>query len=229
MNKKILVVAAHPDDEILGVGGTILRHVNEGDTVHVLILAEGMTSRMQNDDVECPGLSELHESAAKVAKSLGVEKLSMANFPDNRMDSIPLLTIVKRIEKETESFVPDTVYTHYGGDVNIDHKLSHDAVVTAFRPLPGTLTSDIYFFETPSSTEWQMSEPGKLFIPNCYIDISAYVKKKIEVLHCYDSEMRRYPHPRSYKGIEIKAMQRGAEIGCEYAEAFAIGRIIRRT
>ena len=229
MSSKVLIVAAHPDDEILGAGGTILRHIASGDTVHIMIMAEGLTSRgKQNGALSYDKeLSALHKTAYDVASFMGVSKLVMEKFPDNRMDIIPLLDIVKCIEEEVENFQPDIVYTHHFGDVNIDHQITHNAVLTACRPMPGTSVCQLLFFETMSSTEWQIMTADKVFLPNLYVDISAYLDKKIEALHFYASEMREYPHSRSYEALFILAKQRGFTIGRQAAEAFMLGRLIR--
>jgi len=229
MSKRVLVVAAHPDDEVLGVGGTIIRHAQAGDTVRILLMAEGLTSRTDQRDVTGlqRELDELHKKAQKVAHTLGAESIKLAKFPDNRMDSVELLDVVKFIEKEIEAFHPEIVYTHHAGDVNIDHLQTHNAVVTACRSLPGNTVNELYFFETPSSTEWQMQTSDKAFLPAVYVDISSAFDQKIKALELYDSEMRDYPHPRSYKAVEILARYRGYAVGIELAEAFSVGRIIR--
>jgi N-acetylglucosaminylphosphatidylinositol deacetylase family protein len=225
--RKILVVAAHPDDEVLGVGGTVLRHVAEGDTVHVMILAEGLTSRDVTRNVaECrEALSELHETAQRVAESMGVSKLFMEKFPDNRMDGVHLLDVVKRIEAVVDTFTPDIVYTHHGGDVNVDHQIAHDAVLTATRPVPGSAAPNLYFFETLSSTEWQIQTSNRAFLPTFFVDIEPYIEKKLEVLRLYEREMRNYPHSRSYEAVEVLAKLRGVTAGVRTAEAFAVGRM----
>lgn len=225
--RKILVVAAHPDDEVLGVGGTVLRHVAEGDTVHVMILAEGLTSRDVTRNVaECrEALSELHETAQRVAESMGVSKLFMEKFPDNRMDGVHLLDVVKRIEAVVDAFTPDIVYTHHGGDVNVDHQIAHDAVLTATRPVPGSAAPNLYFFETLSSTEWQIQTSNRAFLPTFFVDIEPYIEKKLEVLRLYEREMRNYPHSRSYEAVEALAKLRGVTAGVRTAEAFAVGRM----
>ena len=228
MNKKILIVAAHPDDEILGCGGAALRHVAMGDRVHTIILSEGVTSRDQTRDVELrkDELSQLHQASKDAAKFMGIERIKVYNFPDNRMDSIQLLDAIKKIEDEVDEFQPDTVYTHHFGDVNVDHRITHEAVITACRPLPGASVRNIFFFETPSSTEWQMMTTNKIFYPNVYIDIGEYFDRKLEALHYYESEMRSYPHSRSYEAVKILAQHRGFTIGRHYAEAFMLGRMI---
>lgn len=229
MGKRVLVVAAHPDDEILGCGGTVLRHIVEGDVVHTMIMAEGLTSRDETRDADgrSAELSALHTQAERSATFMGVEKLILHGFPDNRMDEVVLLDVVKKIEAEVEAFRPEIVYTHHAGDVNIDHRIVHDAVVTACRSLPGQSVKTILFFETVSSTEWQPPQSHPLFAPNWYVDIGEFMEKKLEVLHFYNSEMRAFPHPRSYEGIEILAKQRGITVGVKYAEAFMLGRMVR--
>lgn len=229
MGKKVLVVAAHPDDEILGCGGAVLRHIAEGDVVHTMIMAEGLTSRDETRDVDGRSgeLLALHMQAERAADFMGVEKLILHGFPDNRMDEVALLDVVKKIEAEVEEFQPEIVYTHHAGDVNIDHRIVHDAVVTVCRSLPGQSVKTILFFETVSSTEWQPSRSHPVFAPNWYVDIEKFMEKKIEALRFYASEMREYPHPRSYEGIEILAKQRGITVGVKYAEAFVLGRMVR--
>ena len=230
MNKKqkILVVAAHPDDEILGCGGAIVRHTLNGDEVHIIIMAEGITSRdsARNIDFRNDELETLHKRTRQASEIMGVKSVKLYNFPDNRMDSIDLLDIIKMIETTINKIKPDVVYTHHAGDVNIDHKITHDAVITACRPLPKQSVKRILFFETLSSTEWQMETADKTFLPNWFINIEEYYEIKMNALKCYDSEMREYPHPRSYEGVEILSKYRGAIVGCKYAEAFMLGRNI---
>ncbi len=229
MAHRVLVVAAHPDDEVLGCGGTILRHVAAGDRVRIMIMAEGLTSRdmSRNVDLRHDELSDLHKCAKQVANLLGAEKLRICDFPDNRMDSVALLDVVKQVEAEIDEFMPDIVYTHHAGDVNIDHFITHKAVVTACRPLPGNTVMQLYFFETLSSTEWQVPTCDTMFMPQLHVDVGDVIKKKLEILHLYESEMRQYPHSRSYEAVELLAKTRGFIIGKKYAESFMIGREIR--
>lgn len=229
MGKKVLVVAAHPDDEILGCGGTIIKHHLAGDEIHILIMAEGLTSRdFQRDAISnAEALEELHSNSIKAAKIIGATDIKLLSFPDNRMDSVDLLDVVKQVELVVDDFLPDIVYTHHAGDVNVDHKVTHEAVITACRSLPGSSVKTILFFETLSSTEWQIMTSDKIFYPNWYEDISNVFEKKIEALRCYASEMRPYPHPRSYENVENLAKYRGMIIGTDLAEAFSLGRLIR--
>ncbi|MGL5271452.1 MAG: PIG-L deacetylase family protein [Selenomonadaceae bacterium] len=226
---KVLVVAAHPDDEILGCGGTILKHIAAGDMVHAIIMAEGLTSRdeSRNIGIRKDELELLHKNTYSVADFMGVDKVVLHNFPDNRMDEVAVLDVVKKIEVEIDEFKPNIVYTHHNGDVNIDHLVTHNAVVTACRSLPGQSVKTILFFETLSSTEWQMQTSDKAFLPTWYTDISEFFEKKLKVLEFYQSEMRKYPHSRSFEGVKALARWRGLTIGELYAEAFSLGRMIQ--
>ena len=222
----ILVVAAHPDDEVLGCGGAIAKHTQNGDQVHILILAEGATSRNPNRDRQlfASELSTLETAAHQASKILGVDSLFLYDFPDNRMDSCDLLDIIKVIEQAIDQYQPQIVYTHHAGDVNIDHQLIHRATVTACRPIPNQSVQTLLFFEIPSSTEWQTSGSALPFIPNWFVDISETLECKLKALEIYESEMRPYPHPRSLEAVEYLARWRGATIGVKAAEAFILGR-----
>lgn len=224
--KKILVIAAHPDDEVLGCGATIARHAKSGDSVHIVILAEGVTSRDDlrdrlRRDVE---LSELAKAAFSARDILGAKTLDLHEFPDNRMDSVDHLDIVKVIEKFLNMYEPEVVYTHHAGDVNIDHRCIHEAVITATRPQPGQTVKTLLFFEVPSSTEWQPPGSAPAFAPNWFVDISSTLSLKMEALAAYKTEMRSWPHTRSCEAVEHLARWRGATIGSDAAEAFVLGR-----
>lgn len=226
--KKILVVAAHPDDEVLGCGGTIATHTKAGDEVHVVILAEGVTSRdevrVREDRNE--ELSELAKAAHTANEILGVSSLTLHNLPDNRLDSVDLLDLVKLVEGCIQAIKPDILYTHHIGDVNIDHRRIHEAVVTATRPQPGQTVKTLLFFEVQSSTEWQPPGSAQAFVPNWFVDISSALESKMNALAAYETEMRLWPHSRSCKAVEYLARWRGATVGCQAAEAFILGRQI---
>lgn len=229
MSDSILVIAAHPDDEVLGCGGTIARHTQRGDRVAVLILAEGMTSRAAVRDVakDRSGLQALASAAHRAAAILGVQDLTLHDFPDNRMDGLELLDVVKLIEQHIERLRPTVVYTHHGGDVNLDHRVAYQAVVTACRPQPGHPVKTLLTFETPSSTEWQPPALGAAFAPNWFVDIGETLAVKREALAAYAAELRAWPHPRSLQALEHLARWRGSMVGLEAAEAFALAREIR--
>ncbi len=223
---KILVVAAHPDDEVLGCGGSMAKWSQDGHEVHVVILAEGVTSRdvLRNCEYRTEELSILKQAAHETGKILGVASVSVLDLPDNRMDSLNRLDVIKRIEQEIERVKPEMVVTHHAGDVNIDHRITHEAVVTACRPLPRHSVRRIQSFETPSSTEWQPPGSAPVFQPTCYVDITQTLDLKIKALEVYLSEMRAWPHARSLKAVEHLARWRGASVGCEAAEAFQLMR-----
>lgn len=219
-----MIIAAHPDDEVLGAGGTLMRHAEEGDDVYCLILGTGALSREKagSKDVEA-----LDSAAKESAKILGFRDIWFSRFPDNRFDSVDLLQIIKEVEKHVEKTKPEIVYTHHGGDLNIDHKLTFDAVLTACRPIKGCSVRKILTFETLSSTEWG-NQAEKPFLPNTYLDITGTIEKKVEAIKCYSSELRDYPHPRSEEAIRALARKRGSEAGLESAEAFCLVREVDR-
>lgn len=224
MNKKILIIAAHPDDEVLGCGGTIAKFGRErGVEVYTLILGEGVTSRYEKREtgVKSKELKELKGCINKAAKILGVKKIFVLDFPDNRFDTVALLDIVKAIEKVKDEIKPHIVYTHYRGDLNIDHRITYEAVLTACRPVKSETVREIYSFEVPSSTEWNYPNT---FCPNVYVDISETIGRKVEALGAYKSETRAWPHPRSVKAIKNLAQKRGCEVGFDYGEAFELVR-----
>lgn len=220
---KVLVVAAHPDDEILGIGGTVLKHSSKGDRVYVVILGEGKTSRKPKRNIDENELNELKKEAANANKILGVKEVFFADFPDNRFDSVDLLDIVKKVEEYVKNISPDLIYTHHANDLNVDHRLTFQAVMTAARPIAGSMVKKIVTYETLSSSEWVEQE--KVFIPNIYSNIQKEIEQKVQAMACYKSELRQYPHPRSLEGIKILAKKRGLEAGLEYAEGL---RLIRQ-
>lgn len=228
MSSRVLVLAAHPDDEVLGCGGTMAKHVQRGDDVHVFILGEGMTARAEN---RAAGLAERNLESLRAATDaalgvLGVKSLSSECLPDNRFDELPLLDIVKLVERRVADVNPDIIYTHHAGDLNIDHRCTFQAMVTACRPQPGLSVRAIYSFEQPSSTEWAAPRPEHAFVPNTFVDITDTLDLKLKAMACYQSEIRAWPHPRSLKAIEHLARWRGATVGLEAAEAFALVRRI---
>ncbi|MCX5807584.1 MAG: PIG-L family deacetylase [Proteobacteria bacterium] len=224
--KTILVVAAHPDDEILGCGGTISRLAREGYEVHTLILGEGITSRDNERDVKNRKneLDALKKQAYDAAHVVGVKEVYLFDFPDNRFDSIPLLDIVKTVENIKIDIKPDIVFTHYEKDLNVDHKITYKAVIVATRPLKDETVKELYTFKTLSSTEWNYPLN---FVPDVFYDISNTLDIKLKAANMYKSELKEFPHPRSIKGIKVDAEYWGMCSGYNYAEAFKCVRIIR--
>ena len=225
---RVLVVAAHPDDAVLGCGGTIARHADAGDLVNVLIVAEGATSRqVQRDRTQVDDeLSVLARAAQMAGSILGAEGVELLDFPDNRLDSLDRLDLIKQVEVRIARYQPQLVYVHHAGDVNVDHRRLHEAVVTACRPTPGHCVKRLLSFEVPSSTEWQPPGSGPSFSPNWYVDISEQWRRKCEALKVYASEMRPWPHARSVEALEHLARWRGSQVGVEAAEAFCLLRQI---
>lgn len=218
----ILVVAAHADDEALGCGGTITKHVAQGDTVYAVFLADGVTSRPGATSAE---LELRNTAAAKAHSILGIKQSFMLGFPDNRMDAVPLLDIVQKLEAVIDEVQPNVIYTHHYGDLNIDHRITHQAVMTACRPMPGSSVKEIYAFEVLSATEW--NTPGCTpFIPNFFIDISEHLENKMNALLAYEQEMREAPHPRSLENAKRLAAFRGSTVGLSAAEAMVAIRVI---
>lgn len=221
MVKSILVIAAHPDDEVLGCGGAIASYTAQGVPVNVIFLADGVSSR------DTHNISELefrHLAAKKSADCLGISDISFSNFPDNQLDTVPLLSIVKQVEQAIARYEPDTVFTHHAGDVNIDHQKVHQAVVVACRPQPQHPVKTLLFFEVASSTEWQPPGSAPSFQPNWFINISHTLILKQQALALYQEELRPFPHPRSQEAVTALARWRGATVGVEAAEAFILGR-----
>lgn len=233
---KILIIAAHPDDEILGMGGTILKHAKNGDIIRTIYLATGITSRRSSgqknlakydvNDKEKKEMqkqiNDLRKNTKKANNLLRVSSHDFYDFPDNEMDSISLLKIVKTIENEIKEFQPEKIYTTHRNDLNVDHRITFQATITACRPGISKV-KEILSFEVPSSTEWNY--PAN-FNPNYFVNISKELDKKLKAMTCYENESRKFPHPRSTKNLEAIAQRWGSVSGIIAAEAFEIIRKI---
>ena len=223
-----LIITAHPDDEVLGCGGAIARLAREGHDVYIAILSEGITSRYQHREQADQALVKgLHARSRQVAELLGAKDLFLYSLPDNRFDTVPLLDVIKIIEELVKRVRPQIIYTHHGGDLNIDHVVVHRAVLTATRPIPGHPVKEIYAFEVPSSTEWAFGQFQSTFRPNIFVDISMTLETKISAMELYKSEVRALPHPRSPEALRANARRWGSVVGLETAEAFELIRSIR--
>lgn len=184
----VLVIAAHPDDEVIGCGGTIARLAQEGCDVYIAILGEGITSRyQQREQADQAFVDALHGRSHQVAEWLGARDLFLYNLPDNRFDTVPLLDVIKIVEELVERLGLRVVYTQHGGDLNIDHLIVHRAVLTATRPVANHCVKELYAFEVPSSTEWAFGQFQPLFYPNVFVDISVTVETKIQAMALYES------------------------------------------
>ncbi len=213
-------MAAHSDDEALGCGGTVAKHVRSGDEVYVVFMADGVSSRAASTQVEH---LKRTESATNAMHILGIKEIFSLGFPDNKMDSVPLLDIVQKLEAILAEIQPSMIYTHHHGDLNVDHRVTHQAVMTACRPVPGCYVKDILCFEVLSATEW--NTPGQSpFTPNYFVDISTTLDIKVDALDAYSSEMRNSPHSRSINNVINQAYYRGSCVGVEAAEAYMLAR-----
>ncbi|HET8560609.1 MAG TPA: PIG-L deacetylase family protein [Marmoricola sp.] len=218
---RVLTVAAHPDDETLGAGGTMAWHTARGDTVWVCILSDGVTSRHDKVDLQA-------ECARRACDTLGVDRLVMVGLPDQRLDTLCLLDVITPIERCIEELQPDVVLTHFPGDVNEDHRLVARATMVATRPVAGSPVRKVCAFEIPSSTDWAPPIPGSIFAPNVFVDIEDTLETKLLAMKAYSathvSEVRPYPHPRSVEALTAYAQRHGVAAGLMAAEPFMLLR-----
>ena len=218
---RVLTVAAHPDDETLGAGGTMAWHAARGDTVWACVLTDGVTSR--HDRVQLQA-----ECAKRACDTLGVDRLVLVGLPDQRLDTLSLLDVIGPIEQCIEELRPDVVLTHFAGDVNEDHRLVARATMVATRPVAGSSVRRVCAFEVPSSTDWAPPIAGSVFTPNLYVDISSTLDVKLTAMKAYadtfHSEVRPYPHPRSMEALTAYAQRHGVAAGLLAAEPFMLLR-----
>ncbi|WP_261903491.1 PIG-L deacetylase family protein [Vibrio fortis] len=220
----ILIVTAHPDDEVFGCGGTIARHISNGDKVAIHFMTDGVSARDYDNSVE----AQIRKESALIAlNELGVDadNVTFGDFPDNQMDTVPLIKVAKSVEESLAKVKPRIIYTHFSDDLNVDHRITHQAVMTACRPQSHSTVKEIYCYEVMSSTEWNSHSQNK-FNPNKHINIDDFWSKKLAALNAYSRELRAFPHSRSIEAIEALAIWRGASVGLNKAEAFQIERII---
>lgn len=219
--RRILVVAAHPDDEILGMGGTIALHASRGDVVRILCLTDGSSSQYPGDDAV---RAQKNEEALKAAEVLGVADYVHLSLPDMRLDTVPHVEINRAIEVQIEDVRPEIVYVVHP-DVNLDHRAAFDSAVVATRPTPGQSVRTLLTYAPTSSVEWT-APPTDWFFPTWHVDIGETLERKLEAFACYRTEQRDFPHPRSARAIRTRAEAVGAAVGCEYAEPFVLVRMI---
>lgn len=223
----VLCVAAHPDDEVLGVGGTIARHAADGDAVHVCILSDGVTSRYDDEDAAADEITRRRDRARTACETLGAS-VSFHSFPDNCFDTVPLLDVVQTIEGEIAERNPSVVYTHHPGDLNVDHERTARATVTATRPLADSDVERVLAFETLSATEWAVPTVDNAFQPTSFVDIDEHLETKLDALSAYEDELREPPHPRTVETVRRNAEVWGAKAGLGAAEPFEVLREVRR-
>ena len=222
-SKKVAVIMAHPDDEVLGCGGSLARLSRSGASVHIFILATGLTSRGPADKFALLALKDQAKAAAAI---LGAATIDFSDFPDNAMDSVSLLEIVKQVESFVTRIKPDLIFTHHSGDINIDHDLTQRAVMTATRALPKSKPVEVLACEVLSSTEF--GPANKRLQPHFYMRLTEEdMKAALDALTCYEDEIRDWPHPRSAQALEHQLRLRGAECGADAAEVFEVLRMVR--
>ena len=221
MEGPVLILAAHPDDEVLGCGGTIARLADQGAEVTIAILGEGITSRLATrEKARASELKALEQTSKDAARFLGAADVRFFGLPDNRFDSVPLLDIVKIVEGLVEEVRPVTVFTQHGGDLNVDHQLTFRAAMTAMRPRAASRVKNLYAFEVASSTEWAFGKFAPVFSPDVFVDVSRTLGRKLEAMAIYEGEARIFPHPRSARALTAQAEKWGATSGLPAAEAF---------
>jgi LmbE family N-acetylglucosaminyl deacetylase len=216
---RILVFAAHPDDELLGLGGTLARHAAAGDEVHCVVASEGASSRYASGADE-----ELRASGHAAAKVLGTRSLRFLGLRDQYLDDLPIIEVTRPVEAMVRELAPDVVYTHHWGDLNRDHRVVSEAVMVACRPVGDVYPKKVLCFETPSSSEWSTPDLSLAFVPNHFVDISATVDAKLAAMACYTTEVRPHPHPRALESLRSRAAYWGQIVGRPYAEAFVLVR-----
>lgn len=222
--EKVLVIAAHPDDEVLGMGGTIAKLVKEGSVVDVLIVTDGSSSQYR----ESERLGEIIEAkkleTRNCANVLGVRDIYYGGLPDMKLDCTPHIDINQAIECVIDKVQPDTVFTHFWGDVNMDHQNVYKSTLVTVRPVLGQVVRNLYCYRVPSSTEWTPNKEDTMFMPNYFVDIEPYAEQKYKAFACYSTELRDYPHPRSVQYLRESDKAAGLRVGMLAAEEFVMLR-----
>jgi LmbE family N-acetylglucosaminyl deacetylase len=218
---KILVIATHPDDEVLGCGGVIARHASEGDEVHVLVVTRGAEDLYSKDEIETTR-KEMKQAHA----ILGVKGVTFLDFPAPKLDSVPHHQIVDAISKVINTIKPYAVFLPHRGDIHSDHRAVYHATLVAARPINNSSIKNLLCYETLSETEWAPPVGDEAFIPTVFVNISSFLEKKLAALSCYQSQMKAPPHPRSLKAVEALAHLRGSTVSLDAAEAFMLVRAI---
>ncbi len=219
----VLVLAAHPDDELLGVGATVARHAAAGDTVTAVVVSEGASARYEDGAAEV-----LRDCGRAAAAVLGVKEIRFLGMRDQHLDAGPILEVIQPIERVVDELRPDLVYTHHFGDLNRDHRIVAEAVMVACRPAGPHYPAKVLMFETPSATEWSWPDPSMQFVPNHFVDVSRTIEAKLKAMACYKTEVRPAPHPRSLEALRARAQYWGQIVHAAYAEPFVVAREVVR-
>ena len=219
----VLIVAAHPDDEVLGVGGAAAVHAEQGDHVTLAIMCEGISARYAHSRKD-----EVRAQSEAAAKILGAADLHLGELPEQRLETLPISEVALHIEKLVEKVQPARIYTHFAGDINRDHRVLAEATLIAARPYAAPSVCDILMYETPSSTEWSSPQLPPVFQPTLFTDITSVLERKLEAMSRYTAEVREYPHPRSLQALRERARYWGSLVNVAAAEPFAVARMVVR-
>lgn len=217
----VLVIAPHPDDEVLGCGGTIAKHAENGDSVFVAIVTKGTTPMFDIEIIE-----QGRDECRRADSYLGVKETVFMDFPAARLEEVPRHEFNDAFIKLVQRIKPEIVYLPHRGDMQLDHKMTVDAAMVALRPKYDHIVKKIYAYETVSETGWDVPNTINEFIPNMYNDITHYLSNKIEALSIFKSQIAAFPNARSLKAIEALAIYRGTTVGLEAAESFVVIREI---
>ena len=221
---RVLVIAAHPDDEVLGMGGTIAKLVNNGCTVDVLIVTDGSSSQYRDSDHLAEIIEAKKKETQNCADILGVRNIYYGELPDMKLDITPHVRINQVIEDVIDKVQPDTVFTHFWGDVNCDHQNVYKSTLVSVRPVMGQVVKELYCYRVPSSTEWTPNKADTMFMPNYFVDIEQFAEQKYKAFACYTTELRDYPHPRSVQYLRETDKAAGLKVGLLAAEEFMLLR-----
>ena len=222
--KKVLVIAAHPDDEVMGLGGTIAKLSAQGVECHLLIVTDGSSSQYRESDHLCEIIEAKKIETNNCADTLGFRSIHYGELPDMKLDMTPHIVINQVIEKVIDEVQPDTVFTHFWGDVNSDHQEVYKSTLVAVRPVMGQVVKELYCYRVPSSTEWTPNKADTMFMPNYFVNIEKYAEQKYKAFACYSTELREYPHPRSVQYLRETDKAVGIRVGLLAAEEFVLLR-----
>ena len=222
--KKVLVIAAHPDDEVLGMGGTVAKLSAEGVECHLLIVTDGSSSQYRDSDDLQRIIDDKKAETKRCADLLGFKSIRYGELPDMKLDCTPHIDINQVIERVIDELQPDTVYTHFWGDVNADHQNVYKSTLVAVRPVMGQVVKDLFCYSVPSSTEWTPNKEDTMFMPNVFVDITEYAEQKYRAFAEYATELREYPHPRSVQYLREADKAAGLRVGLLAAEEFVLLR-----
>lgn len=225
---RVLIIAAHPDDEVLGAGGTIAKYAMNGADVRLLIVTDGSTSQYRDAPRLAQILAQKKQETASAAELLGIREVLYGALPDMKLDMTEHIRVNQVIEHVVDDFRPDIVFTHFYGDVNLDHQCVHRSTLVACRPVEGQCVRELYSYFVPSATDWSVPSCAAAFLPNTFVDISGdCAERKYAAMAAYATELREYPHPRSIAALRALDQANGVHVGRRAAECFMAHRVMK--